>query len=271
MTVDKETVKKRFGKGIATYEKHAVVQKRICKKLTDCLKETAIASCKNFLEVGCGSGLLTNEILKSIHPEKFYVNDIVPETKVEIETVFKKHYFSQWTFLEGDAEKIDFPDNLDLVLSTSTLQWFNSLSSFFHKVHGSLKSNGIFAFSTFGPENFKEIRTTLNIGLHYHHKNNLLLMLVESFDILHIHEYDDILCFQDPFEVLKHIKYIGANGINVPSLSRKDLRHFEKEYYKRNCFYEKGHVTLTYQPIIVIAKKNNGKSIFYQRNRHKLW
>lgn len=257
IVIDKEIVKKRFGRSMATYDQHATVQRRICKEMICCLQQNTNTLFKNLLEVGCGSGLLTDGILNFMSPERYYINDIIPAKETEIARVFDRHQFNSWLFLEGDAEKIAFPAQLDGIITTSTVQWFNKLPAFFEKVYDSLKAGGIFAFSTFGPENFSEIKSTMEQGLHYASKNELLTMLPNGFEVLCTRDYLDKLSFQNPVEILRHIKLTGVNGIASPFWSRKDLRHFEEKYFENNRQDEMESVGLTYHPIIIIAKKKS--------------
>lgn len=255
MVIDKEIVKKRFGRSRMTYNQHAVIQKRICKEMIRCLRETSSGSFKTVLEIGCGSGLLTEEIIKTMPPEYYYVNDIVPGMEKDVKPVFKKYDFASWQFLEGDAEKIALPGEPDLIISTSTVHWFNNLPDFFAKVHDTLPPGGFFAFSTFGPENFKELRSALNRGLDYPSKDDVLAMLPEDLPSAYASDYIHVLGFDDPMGVLKHIKFTGVNGLGSQPWNRKSLHDFKEKYAQYSSSAKVDGVVLTYHPILIIAKK----------------
>ncbi|WP_163707279.1 malonyl-ACP O-methyltransferase BioC [Mangrovibacterium lignilyticum] len=254
MIIDKETVRKRFGKSRHSYNQHASVQREICGKLTDCLATNGLTTFSSLLEVGCGSGLLTNEILKIATPRKYYVNDLVGAKENGIEEIFRQHQFKDWTFLEGDAEIIEFPRHLDAVLSSSTVQWFHNLKAFILKVHHAVKPGGLFAFSTFGPQNFQEIKTASNQGLLYYTANEIREMMSDHFDILYLHDEQVQLHFNHPTDVLRHIKNTGVNAIAKTSCwNRRKLEAFEMNYpvSTPNDF------VLTYHPIILLAKNKH--------------
>ena len=77
MLIDKEIVRKRFGKNWLSYNQHASVQREICQKLAGFLATNELTDFDSLLEVGCGSGLLTNEILKIAKLREYYANDLV--------------------------------------------------------------------------------------------------------------------------------------------------------------------------------------------------
>ena len=254
MIVDKEIVRKRFEKSRDNYNKHAFVQRRICREITDCMEANRIALDGLLLEVGCGSGLLSAEILKKAVPEHYYLNDLVTEKECGITQVLDQYRFLNRTFLEGDAEIIGFPQQLDAIVSTSAVQWFSNLPAFILKVWRALRPGGIFAFSTFGPENFQEIRSACSQGLFYYTSEEINEMMAGGFDVLCVHDEIIPLHFNRPVDVLRHIKNTGVNGLVKPSgWGRQKLQAFEKNYPvspQNGCL-------LTYHPIIILARKKN--------------
>jgi malonyl-CoA O-methyltransferase len=255
MELDKTIIKNRFRKSISTYKETAVVQKSISKKLISILgKATTDDTFKSILEIGCGTGFLSEELFKIIKPYHLYINDIVDDMKCELESIFSDIKFNEWTFLSGDAEKIDFPLNLDLVISSSTFQWLENLPAFLEKISTSLKPNGILAFSTFGTDNYREIKKIMNRGLDYYTTDNLVNILLRNFKLLKVIEEHKILNFCKPIDVLKHIKYTGVNGFRNKIWNKKDLESFTREY-TLNYSHKEGCVSLTYHPVYIIAQK----------------
>ena len=59
----------------------------------------------------------------------------------------------------GDIEQMPLKDSCaGLVWSNLTLQWCNDLKQTIAEVHRVLQVNGLFMFSTFGPDTLKELR-----------------------------------------------------------------------------------------------------------------
>lgn len=246
-------VKKQFNSGLNTYSCEAVIQKNIASKLVWLLKELQPRQFSNVFEVGCGTGFLTDQLLKNLEIDQLIVNDITNSAQEKINKI-AEHYAITIPFLCGDAEETAFPQNLDAIFSTSTVQWFRYLKPFFIKVNNCLNPNGIFAFSTFGPDNFMEINNLTGIGLKYHSSCKIYSMLSNKFKILSTLEWIEKKEFEHPIHVLRHIKQTGVNAIRRTFMGKEQLQEFVKNYCKR--YTTSSHtVTLTYHPIIVVAQK----------------
>lgn len=251
---DKQLVKKCFNKNFETYHQKAVVQQEIALKLTKMLSDLGVKSINNALEVGCGTGFLTQYMVADIGVSHYYLNDLADVAYSKNVALLNTNQEQEFIYVSGDAEKINFPTNLDVVVSTSTIQWFNELQCFFEKVKTALNSEGLFAFSTFGPHNFKEIKEVSNIGLTYKSLCELEQLLSPSFEILEAKEWLVKKEFTNPIEVLRHMKLTGVTGIKKSFFGKEKLQAFIKKY--QECFSNKDHsVNLTYNPIIIIAKK----------------
>lgn len=157
-------------------------------------------------------------------------------------------------FIEKEMDEVDFPQSLNVILSSSTIQWFKNKKRFFDKVHQNLKSNGLFAFSTFGCDNFREIRSLIGVGLEYHSLNELSEMLSDQFNILMCDEWVETKLFDSPLHVLRHIKQTGVNAIQQTYFGKKELKDFTEGYYKHFSTSE-NQFSLSYNPIIIIAQK----------------
>lgn len=167
------------------------------------------------------------------------------------------------SFLPGDAEKIPFPEQLHLITSCSTLQWFDSVQQFFARCQEVLKEEGYLAFSTFGEKNMTEIRQLTGRGLPYHTKEELENWLAKDYTLIYSSEESIPMRFHSPMDVLYHLKQTGVTGLNQSanhSWTRKDLSDFCTRYC--NLFGDEKDpksVLLTYHPIYIIAKKKGKK------------
>lgn len=253
IAIDKTLVKRQFNCSLNTYNDTAVVQKQIAYKLITELSTIGIPDQSRLFEIGCGTGFLTKEVIKAFELDSIMVNDITTTAKLKIQELSKCHS-KPIHFMEGDAEEIEFPESLNVILTSSTIQWFKNKKGFFNKVHQSLQSNGLFAFSTFGCDNFREIRSLTGVGLEYQCLNELTEMLSDQFNILMCDEWVDTKLFDSPLNVLRHIKQTGVNAIQQTYFGKKELKDFTEGYYKHFSNSE-NQLTLSYNPIIIIAQK----------------
>ncbi len=251
---DKQLVRKCFNKNFETYHQKAIVQQEIAIELADLLVELGITSIGNVLEVGCGTGFLTHQIISKIKVSNYFLNDLADVAYKENRAFLNAKKTNSFIKIPGDAEVINFPEGLDGVVSSSTIQWFNQLDAFFLKVHASLNSDGFFAFSTFGTANFKEIKAVSNVGLNYTSLSEIKKMLGPNFEVLVAKEWELTTRFSNPIEVLRHMKLTGVTGVSKSFFGKEKIQAFIKKY--QGCFSNDDcSVNLTYNPMIIIAKK----------------
>ena len=182
------------------------------------------------LEIGSGTGFLTRRMLELYPHALWTINDLVEQSADFLEPYAAGH---DVRYLWGDAETIALPDRLDLIASASAVQWFDDLPRFARKAGNLLETEGYIVLSTFGPENFREIKAVTDEGLDY---------------------YTRSLAFDTPLDVLRHIRATGVNSIRHARWTKRELSDFETRY--RNGFRNaEGQVTLTYHPVLLIAEK----------------
>ncbi|MDR1762293.1 MAG: malonyl-ACP O-methyltransferase BioC [Bacteroidales bacterium] len=247
----KQNIQIRFGKHAESYKEHATVQKNICRHFVNLLSQVSFKPMQ-VLEIGCGVGFLTELFLSNYTVQSYTANDIVASMETEIQRIAKKTQ-KYIQFLAGDAENLPINQKFNCILSTSTLQWFYNIPLFFKKIQHNLLPQGMFAFSTFGTENFQEITALTGHSLHYHSAEELCALLADDFHIIHYESYCEILYFNTPTDVLRHIKHTGVNNFAASHWTKTRLHNFNITYCER--FSTPQGVTLTYNPIIIIAQK----------------
>ncbi len=246
--VDKSLVKRRFAGAFGSYDKSAVVQKKIAADLFALIgRYVSLPVSGMVLEVGCGTGFLTRMISTLVPPDRLLLNDICPESRLCLDDV------PHASFLEGDAENLDFPSGLGLIASSSVLQWFQDLEGFLAKCHSHLMPGGYLALSTFAPGNLEEVSEISGNSLDYMPSDRLESLIAARFDILCSREDTHILHFRTPVDVLRHLKQTGVNGTGSRLWTKKDLNDFCMRYTER--FGNGDGCTLTYRPLYIICKR----------------
>ncbi len=249
--IDKQLVARRFSKAAGTYHEAAVTQQQIACRMMELLRQSLPAggSLHQVAEIGCGTGFYSRLLQKELHPTRLYLNDICGEMERHCTDVLNEGA----VFLPGDAEQIELPSGSDLITSCSTLQWFEYPEAFFKKCSGALRPGGYLAFSTFGEENMREIRRLTGKGLHYNSLQTLKSVLAPHFQILYAGEELVVQSFNTAWDVLRHVKQTGVNGMEEHRWGPAAMRYFQEEYTR--LFTGANGVSLTYHPIYIIAKK----------------
>ncbi|MGL5894347.1 MAG: malonyl-ACP O-methyltransferase BioC [Bacteroidales bacterium] len=242
--MNKELLARRFSKAAATYDQSAIAQQEIASHLWSLTSRILKDKPENILEIGCGTGMLTRIYTQECHLSRVTLNDIYDSR--EFLPPVKSN------FIQGDAEEVDLGEGYDLILSTSAVQWFSDLESFISKIERSLKPGGIFAFSTFGPDNYHELRKITNSGLHYHTQEELMGML-KGFEIVSFEQKAITNLFETPLDILRHIKATGVAGGMGSSWSRGQLNQFISDY--KELDNGEGQHPLTYHPFWIVVRK----------------
>lgn len=256
--MDKRLIAERFAKARGTYDREARVQQQVAENMMRLVCQYAgdeTACFRKVVEFGCGTGSYSALLLHTLKPETLLLNDLCPEMEECVDGLRHPQEPSggQVRFVAGDAEELDFPEGTDLMTSCSTLQWFTGPAAFFARCHRFLRPGGILAFSTFGPENMREIHRLTGHGLNYLTRPEVESLLAPHFDLLHGSEAIVSLPFADPLAVLRHLKLTGVTGTEKRVWTRGRLQAF-CEAYTRQFGRADGNVTLTYHPIYIIAK-----------------
>ncbi len=245
--MNKDLIKKRFSRKLNSYNDNAKIQKQMAEKLINMLVSYSAGKGNlSVLEIGCGTGLLTELVVKNISFSTYTALDIVPECEKYI-----KNINLSIEFVSNDIEEYIKKNNknFDLIISNASLQWIENLPELIARLAEKLNPNGKLLFSTFGKENFREIFFVLGKTLNYFSKQDLEKILIKYSP--KIDEEVRVMAFKSPKDVLKHIQNTGVNAITSENWTKKDLIGFEKEY---NLFCA-NHPTLTYNPVYVLIEK----------------
>lgn len=255
MRHDKTLLQKRFARNLTTYDTLATVQREIADRLGNLLAQNDASAMRKGLEIGSGTGFLTRHLVRLFPGAEWAVNDLVPQSQDYLPAVLGGNL----TFVAGDGEALVLPEGYySLIASASTVQWFDDLPGFLGRAALGLAPGGVLALSTFGPGNFREITATTGQGLEYLPLETLCGHLrAAGLDILHQEEWTEQQRYPTPVDVLHHLRLTGVNAVAAERWTLSRLRQFEADYRAAFTLSPSGtgEVSLTFQPIIVIARK----------------
>ncbi|NHC62788.1 methyltransferase domain-containing protein [Paenalcaligenes suwonensis] len=251
--MDKAKVKQRFRKAGAQYTQQAHVQQHMAKRLWQYARQLNVAP-KRVLEIGCGQGGFTQYVSGWASLQQLVLNDLYLAHDA-LKAVLPATLHVQ--YLEGDIEAAALPTDLDVVVSAASVQWLVDVPSLLKRLSASLNDGGYVVLSTFGPEQYAEIRQLTGQGLRYYSVAEWQALLSVEYEVLIAEEEHFQRYFASPWLVLKHLQSTGVTGAGQWEWNKSRLREFSEGYVQRYGGDDNA-VSLCYHPIYLIARKKNG-------------
>lgn len=224
--IDKARVRASFSRAADSYDAAAVLQKQVREEMLDRLSLINIVP-QAILDAGCGTGLGSFSLQKKFKSAQLISLDIA--FKMLQKTATQQPWLQKITqkilhkqqLVCADIESLPIANNsINLLWSNLALQWCNDLDAAFSEAARVLQPDGLFIFSTFGPDTLKELRAASSNGhthvsrfIDMHDIGDALTRAGFSAPVLDVVHYT--LTYDDVKGVMKDLKNIGAHNATV--------------------------------------------------------
>ncbi len=256
--IDKKRVSQNFSRGAKTYDMYAEVQRHMADKL-----EIFIHGSKkryNILEIGCGTGIFSQKIVKRFPNSKVDFLDI---SSAMVEAAKEKLGDKpDFNFIAEDAENYKPEKKYDLIFSNATFQWINNQEGLFEHLYSILDYGGKIAFSTFGDKTYLELRESLKSldpDLKYSQRffklSEIRDIAEKKYRVLAADEDFFMENFSNIMEFLKVIKGIGSNSAlsDKKNFTRGKFKALDKIY--REKYGDEDKIDVTNHLIYMVLEK----------------
>jgi malonyl-CoA O-methyltransferase len=216
--LDKQGIKFSFSKASSSYDAMASLQRTVGREL---LKQQTPDSLKGtFLDIGCGTGFLTGELLTLSGDNKLIALDLA---RSMVETTRDKWANKNVQYLCADAELLPLAnESMDAVFSNVALQWCQNLNKVLADIYRILKPNGTLIFSTFGEKTLQELKSAWSDVDNFTHVNEFYnaedirqflnaanYKNIRISETIYIQKYDSVIA------LMRELKGIGAHNVTA--------------------------------------------------------
>ena len=213
---------KEFSRFADEYDTYNVIQKEVAKKLMTYVEKRTYLT---ILDIGSGDGAVYKCLLNnSIKFNKFIALDFSKEMLAlhpsanNIEKICMD-------FNETDLSSIFINTHIDVVISSSALQWSKNLYSTLLSIS---QISSAYYFSFFTANTFKTLHQTANIASPIYSKSEIIITL----DKLFLYDSEIVnykLNFNSVNEMLRYIKHSGVSG-GVKQLGFREIKQLIEKY-----------------------------------------
>ena len=259
MVVDKARIKRSFAAASVTYDSVAGLQRTVGRELLHSINATQLTG--TLLDLGCGTGFLTGELLAHSNHETIIALDIA--LSMLQTTQGKLANQNTISYVCADAEHLPLAgQTIDSIFSNLALQWCNNLEAVFTDIKRALKPDGQLVFSTFGPQTLHELKSAWASVDSYNHVNAFyseaqLKQFLQQAGFknsqikrtLYISPYDSV------WTLMQELKNLGAHhviaGRNKKITTKTAMQQMISAYEKHKV---SGQIPATFEVISIIAK-----------------
>jgi malonyl-CoA O-methyltransferase len=219
---DKRAVRRSFGRAAGTYDAHAVLQREVGERLLRHLDPVRLDP-RRILDLGTGTGAFL-PALRERYPKSDVVALDLAVPMLELASRrsgwLDRHLFGRAARLVcGDAERLPLAGaSVQLVFSNLALQWCRPELAF-AEAHRVLATDGLFIFSTFGPDTLRELRAAFQAAGGGAHVNTFIDMHDLGDALVHAGFADPVmdmetltLEYSSVEAVARDLKAIGARN-----------------------------------------------------------
>ena len=233
-------MRRSFECAAASYDEAAVLAREVGSRLLERLDLIRMTP-DIILDVGCGTGITTIELLKRYRKARVLGLDLA--LKMLSITYQRASWRRKPHCICGDAAALPLASaSCDMIFSNLAILWCD-LDSVLQEFQRVLKPGGVLLFSTLGPDTLKELRRSWAAADDYNHVNAFIDMHDIGDALMRTHLAEPVmdtelltLTYNDATALMHDLKRTGAHNMTkgrAPGLTgRKCLRKMYDAYEK---------------------------------------
>lgn len=157
VAVNPDRVREAFDAS-ADYAGNAAIQRRIAAALADRIKALNLPLVPRILEIGCGTGFLTQELLGRGIAGHWLITDKAAAMVQRCRKAIGDAPSRQFAVLDGEFGTGERDGRFDLICASMAMQWFEDLPAAAARLKARLAPGGHLVFNTLAAGTFNEWR-----------------------------------------------------------------------------------------------------------------
>ena len=158
MTPRKEKLRAAFDAGAPTYDVNAIIQRTAANRLADRIAALNLPPRPRVLEIGCGTGFLTQALRARIGAADWTVTDLSPAMLDACRRALGDPADVRFLVMDGERPAFAPEERFDLICASLAFQWFEDLPGAISRLIALLAPGGRLAFATLGQDSLVEWR-----------------------------------------------------------------------------------------------------------------
>ena len=218
---DKRQVAENFNAAAQAYDSIAVLQHTVAHRVLERLDLIKISPA-TILDIGSGTGRAAKLLARRYKGARIFQTDLA-YSMLRHAKLNDRRFFTRQLFVCADAEAMPYQSGVfDMVYSNLMLQWCNDVDVVFREIQRSTKEEGLFIFSSFGPDTLKELKQSfsgvdqdvhVNDFLDMHDLGDALLQAGFENPVMETEYFT--LTYDDAISVFRELNKLGAGNTNT--------------------------------------------------------
>lgn len=248
--IDKDHTQRRFERGLKTYDAEADVQAGVVDRFLWLIRHTDIASllkCPGvrILEIGSGTGALSYPINRLCDTNAYFeMWDLAGDAPFE--SALRK-----FRSVDAEMEIMRTPSaSFDIILSASTMQWFNSPSRFLEECARVCAPGAYILLSTFIKGNLWQVSNATGRALPLLKSSDWKKIIPERLELVEDFEFTKELAFDSAVDAFRHLRNTGVDSLGRTASGKPTLQAVRTFVPDLDGVYR-----ITYRPYILLLRK----------------
>ena len=261
-------VAKAFSQAAQHYDAVAGLQRQAADHLLERVADKLVGE---VMDLGCGTGYLTQQLLTQVEVKRVLGVDVAPGM---IDWCRQHISDERCDWLLADAQALPLAtQSVDQVVSSLAIQWCVDQQALFGHVSRVLRPHGGFYATSLGPRTLVELRWAWQQVDTFQHVNDfvpqeqLATAMQPFFGEVQVQSHTISLQFDTVTDILRSLKQLGASNHNAGAsrglTTRKQIHRLSEAY--ESLRDANGKLPVSYQIYTIMANKCVPESGFKER------